>query len=394
MNLRGLIGEFRDVPATMLLGTAWVAVFLGMVGYQLAHGQIHAPWDLILSPRWAGGHEFGDMTLAELQRGEVWRVLTATFVHYGLLHLGLNLWMFYQLGAEIESWYGSSLFSALYVLIGGVGNVLSALVRTALHANPQIHSGGGSVVVLGLVALLAVVGWRSRTSFGKYVMSQMVWILIATAVLGLVPFVDNWGHAGGASIGAAVGFAHRLFLRIARRPPARALGALAVLLLAGSAAAQTLEYRRQEELLARYRAATTTRERLAEVGMFYSVAFQRCLFDRVVPKAFLRLTPRPPAPLNSRIPPLFAATDDAFRRALKEQLEQLDALKERLGTGPTADAFSRARRMLRYVLTPKTDEEKIASFRTFQTDFEPLMRRALQEEQAARNEVEAVVSRK
>ena len=199
MKLRGLIADFREVPATMLLGTAWVVIFLAMVGSQLVHGQIQTPWELILPTRWVGGHEFGDMTLAELNRGEVSRALTATFVHYGLLHLGLNLLMFYQLGAEIESWYGSSQFAAIYVLIASGGNILSGLVRTVLHANPQVHYGGGSVVVLGLVALLAVVGWRSPTKFGQYVRSQMVWILVATAVLGmLVPIVDNWGHAGGA----------------------------------------------------------------------------------------------------------------------------------------------------------------------------------------------------
>ena len=52
-------------------------------------------------------------------------------------------------------------------------------------------------MVLGLVALCAVVGWRSRTRIGAFLRSQMVGLLIATAVLGqMVPIIDNWGHAG------------------------------------------------------------------------------------------------------------------------------------------------------------------------------------------------------
>ena len=402
MKLRGLIADFREVPATMLLGTAWVVIFLAMVGSQLVHGHIQKPLDLILPTPWDVrlNHQFGDMTLDDLHRGEVWRALTATFVHYGLLHLGLNLLMFYQLGAEIESWYGSSQFAAIYVLIASGGNILSGLVRTVLHRDPQFHYGGGSVVVLGLVALLAVVGWRSPTKFGQYVRSQMVWILIATAVLGVLAwkFIDNWGHAGGALMGAAIGFAHRLLLRNAGRPPAWALGMLAVLLLSGSAVAQVLdvrgewrEQRRLEESFAAYRAAVATRERLAEVGPFYNVAIQRLVYDRFVPKAFLRVTPRPSAKVKSRIPALFEASDDDFRRALKEQLERLDSVKDRLGTGPTAAEFSRVRKTLARVFRQVPNDGR---FREYQTDYAALMRRALREEEAARIRLEALAIRK
>jgi rhomboid protease GluP len=417
MKLRGLIADFREVPATMLLGTAWVVIFLAMVGSQLVHGQIQTPLDLILPTHWdvSLSHQFGDMTLADLHRGEVWRALTATFVHYGLLHLGLNLLMFYQLGAEIESWYGSSKFAAIYVMIASGGNILSGVVRTVRHANPQLHYGGGSVVVLGLVALLAVVGWRSPTKFGQYVRSQMVWILIATAVLGVLAwkYIDNWGHAGGAMMGAAIGFAHRLLLRNAGRPAARALGMLAVLLLSGSAVAQVLDVRdewreqqrreqqrreqqrreqqRLEESFTAYQAAVATRERLAEVGPFYNVAVQRLVFNQFVPKAFLRVTPRPSATVKSRIPPLFEASDDAFRRALKEQLERLDSVKDRLGTGPTAAEFSRVRKTLAHVFKQIPNDGMV---RAFQADFAALMRRALREEEAARKRVEALAPRK
>ena len=53
----------------------------------------------------------------------------------------------------------------------------------------------------------------------------MVGLLIATAVLGrMVPIIDNWGHAGGALTGAAIGFAHRILIRTAQRPVAKWVG--------------------------------------------------------------------------------------------------------------------------------------------------------------------------
>ena len=87
----------------------------------------------------------------------------------------MNLFVMYQLGGLVESWYGPWQFLAVYVVIGCGGNLLSALVRHALGSDPRIASGGGSTVVLGLVALCAVVGWRSRTRIGDYLRSQMVW---------------------------------------------------------------------------------------------------------------------------------------------------------------------------------------------------------------------------
>ena len=196
--LRRLIDDFREFPATMTLCSLWVVVFALMVLDQVVAGV--GPHAGQARPGHPGGHPFGDMTLGDLFQGEIWRPLTATFVHYGLLHLGMNLFMMYQLGGLVESWYGPWQFLAVYVAIGYGGNLLSALVRHAAGARTRgCASGGGSTVVLGLAALCAVVGWRSRTRIGDYLRSQMVWLLVATAVLGLiVPIIDNWGHAGGA----------------------------------------------------------------------------------------------------------------------------------------------------------------------------------------------------
>ena len=240
--VRRLIDDFREFPATMILCSLWVIVFALMVLDQKAQGHVPTKDELVLGVR--GGHPFGELTVNALLQGEIWLPLTATFVHYGLLHLGMNLYMMYQLGAVVETWYGPWQFLAVYVVIGFGGNLLSALVRHALGSNPRVASGGGSTVVLGLVALCAVVGWRSRTRIGTVLRSQMVWLLAATALLGLiVPIIDNWGHAGGALTGAAIGFAHRILIRTAHRPVAKWSGALAVLLLIASAVAQVRDNR-------------------------------------------------------------------------------------------------------------------------------------------------------
>ena len=69
---------------------------------------------------------------------------------------------------------------------------------------PEIHAGGGSTVILGLIGLGLVVGWRSRTRVGAFLRDQMIAFLVFTALIGIVgmKIVDNYGHAGGAIAGA------------------------------------------------------------------------------------------------------------------------------------------------------------------------------------------------
>ena len=162
--VRRLIDEFREFPATMALCSLWVVVFVLMVLNQLAQGYVADAGQA--RHRHAGRSPVRRDDDQRPLPGRDLAPLTATFVHYGLLHLGMNLYMMYQLGAVVETWYGPWQFLAVYVVIGFGGNLLSALVRHALGSDPMVASGGGSTVVLGLAALCAVVGWRSRTRIG------------------------------------------------------------------------------------------------------------------------------------------------------------------------------------------------------------------------------------
>jgi membrane associated rhomboid family serine protease len=236
--------QFRDAPATMTLCALWVAVFVAMIVVQ---GGFQRDGDLLSGGISAAtGDRFGSVTSAQVYAGQWWRALTATFIHYSLVHLFVNTAGLYQIGPLIESWYGSAAFLGLYAVLGVGGNLVAALSRPWIArqlagvANiPDYPCGGGSGVLCGLVALLAVVGWRSRSRFGDYLKAQMLGVLGFTAALGLMlPNVDNFGHAGGAVAGAIVGLAHRRLVRLAGRPPARALGVAGGLLIAVAAASQ------------------------------------------------------------------------------------------------------------------------------------------------------------
>jgi len=246
MTLRGIAREFKDFPATIFFCILWIAIFVAMIGSQFAEG-VHPPWLNLMLLGVSAGHRFGDLALADINQGEVWRLVTSTFVHYSVVHIALNLLAFYQLGTLLESWYGTHQFIMIYGLTGGGGNLISVWIRYRNGSSPHVHSAGGSVVIMGLVALCAIAGLRSRTPMGKWLGWQMVFFMVVTAVLGIAfpRYLDNWGHLGGALVGSALGLAHRRFLRLASRPSAWGPGVVLGFVIAACGAAQLIDDRRE-----------------------------------------------------------------------------------------------------------------------------------------------------
>ena len=246
MTLGTVTREIKSFPATAIFSLAWIVVFAVMLCLRMREGP---------APRWLGvvvmgigdGHRFGDLTLRDFGHGELWRLITCTFVHYSVLHIVLNLLAFYLLGTLIESWYGASQLVLIYALTGSLGNLISVFIRQSLGSSTLVHSGGGSVVIMGLIGLCAVTGWRSRTETGSDLGWQMTKALGLTALLGVAfpRYIDNWGHAGGVFVGLLLGLFHPWFLRQHSRPRAWAMGVMASFLILGCLLAQARADRRE-----------------------------------------------------------------------------------------------------------------------------------------------------
>jgi membrane associated rhomboid family serine protease len=272
MTLRGIAREFQEFPATIFFCMLWIVVFLTMIGSQFAEG-VHPPWLNLTVLGVNAGHRFGDLALEDINRGEVWRLVTSTFVHYSVAHIALNLLAFYQLGTLLESWYGSHQSVMIYGVTGGGGNLISVLIRYRNGSSPHVHSAGGSVVIMGLVALCAVAGLRSRTRMGKWLGWQMVFFMLVTALLGIAfpRYLDNWGHLGGAVVGAVLGLAHRRLLRLASRPSAWGPSVVVGLVMGACGVAQLIDDRleapaRQEQVVHRLAKLEQVLQRRARRG--------------------------------------------------------------------------------------------------------------------------------
>jgi rhomboid protease GluP len=141
------------------------------------------------------GAKFGPLIFA----GEWWRLVTAIFLHAGLIHIGFNLWCLFDLGPTVEGLFSTSKFIVFYLLAGIIGFVFS------LFWSPYGTSIGASGSVLGLIGVLIGATFH-HGQLGREYRSQLWRWVIYIFVFGLFFRTDNAAHLGGLVAGAALGY--------------------------------------------------------------------------------------------------------------------------------------------------------------------------------------------
>ncbi|WP_435206798.1 rhomboid family intramembrane serine protease [Micromonospora sp. bgisy143] len=162
-----------------------------------------------------------DGTLGGVAEGQWYRLVTAMFLHYGVIHLLLNMWALWILGRSLEVNLGPLRFGALY-LIAGLGGNVAAYLFSAQNA----ATAGASTAVFGLFAALIIVGRK----LGRDV-SQVLPVLVINLVFTLtVPGISIPGHLGGLVFGAAIALV-LAYAPPARRTPVQVAGTAVILLI-------------------------------------------------------------------------------------------------------------------------------------------------------------------
>jgi rhomboid protease GluP len=146
------------------------------------------------------GANFGPRTL----NGEPWRIFTAMFLHFGLLHVGFNMWVLWELGRLVERCVGNVGFLLLY-LISGLAGSLGSL---AWHAD--VVSAGASGAVFGVCGALLGFLLRRRDTIPLGVIkslrgSLLTFLLYNVVFSSLVPGIDMAAHGGGLAAGFCCG---------------------------------------------------------------------------------------------------------------------------------------------------------------------------------------------
>lgn len=162
----------------------------------------------------------GGLSPAAFTQHQYWRLITAMFLHAGVLHWLTNCWALYQLGSLFEAMFGSSRFATVYFVTG-----LCASIASALHLPRDGVSVGASGAVLGILGAFIFSIYRSQwrhERWTKRLVQQLVFWGIVNITLPLYfPFIDNYAHVAGLLSGLILGAI--LPYRVPPPPPARTI---------------------------------------------------------------------------------------------------------------------------------------------------------------------------
>ncbi len=157
--------------------------------------------------------------------GQPWRLFSSMFLHIGLLHLALNMYMLVAFGGMVEREFGRLRFTLVYLLSGLFGSLVSALwyanspvQKTVLvlgqavtaETLPVVVAAGASGALMGIsgayLARILIAGMRREPHDDVSMRGPLVQTIAINLGMGfLIPGVDNACHVGGLIAGAVIG---------------------------------------------------------------------------------------------------------------------------------------------------------------------------------------------
>ena len=147
----------------------------------------------------AFGADFGPLTL----NGQWWRLVTSMFLHFGIVHIGLNMWCLWNLGRAAEHLMGRGSYLLAYFVSG----IFSSIASVYWH--PMGVGAGASGAIFGMAGVLVSYVYLKKTPSHIRINSKMLGSLgtfIAyNLAFGALPGISNAAHIGGLVMGLVVG---------------------------------------------------------------------------------------------------------------------------------------------------------------------------------------------
>lgn len=189
------LGRYAPVTGALLAvnGVVWILMLVRGVHWLDPSGDSLKPW----------GANFGPLTT----HGDGWRLITACFIHAGIVHLLVNQWALWQYGRWLERFFGHLGFALLYLITG----FASSLV--AVRWQPTLVLAGSTGAIAGLIGALAAFCWRVPGLVPKLALNQLragTFVFLAYNI-GVEMYRGRLDAAGFLS-GLAVGFVGGLIL--------------------------------------------------------------------------------------------------------------------------------------------------------------------------------------
>ncbi len=138
-----------------------------------------------------------------VSQGQFWRIFTAMFLHFNILHIGLNMLSLFFIGTAVEVFYGKWRYLVIYLASGILGGIVTYFLMP-----PETFAAGASGAIFGVFGALGVfylVNRRAMGSYGRNAIMNWVFWLGLNLVWGFSsPSIGILDHLGGLAAGIVI----------------------------------------------------------------------------------------------------------------------------------------------------------------------------------------------
>ncbi len=136
-------------------------------------------------------YKFGAVYSPAIKNGEIYRLVTGTFLHAGIIHLICNMYSLFIIGSQLENFIGKKKFIFVYLMSAISGSLMSSVFSSSI-------SVGASGAIFGLLGSMIYFGYHYRLYLGSVITRQIIPIIILNLLLGFsLSGIDNFAHIGG-----------------------------------------------------------------------------------------------------------------------------------------------------------------------------------------------------
>jgi rhomboid protease GluP len=246
-------GRVRVVPVLMLIN---IVAFTGSFAVAARSG--FDPWDFLGKGGPLVLEKVGALSVTDIAKGEWWRLLTNCFLHYGLMHLVLNMTSLF-LARRVEALWGSGRFLVLYLICGVCGSCVAVWFNPGDGGKVMVLAGASGalwgVMTSAIVWLLLNRSHLPPEQVRQWI-SQLSFTLLLNIGVSMLPQVSAAAHFGGGIAGILAAFLLRVhkFGPVTKRSMAGVLLAfLPTIFLIGLSTAMATDPRLQPFLAEEYR---------------------------------------------------------------------------------------------------------------------------------------------
>lgn len=173
---------FKEYPVTMILISINVIIFI--ITAILSKNIIDINTIVLV--------ECGAKVNYLINKGQIFRLLTAAFLHGGIMHILFNMYSLYIVGTVVEKIYGWKKYISIYILSALTSSILSYMLA------PMTISVGASGAIFGILGAFLYFAIKERKHLQRGTLGNIIAVIVLNLYIGFTSTsIDNLGHIGG-----------------------------------------------------------------------------------------------------------------------------------------------------------------------------------------------------